>query len=257
VSNFPASYPITAGVSLNVGIIGTPSIANTGFGASVTNFPVSYPITAGGSINVGIIGTPSIANTAFGVSVSNFPSVQQIGGSVFIGSSVLVRSVDFDIRDLAATTDKVGVTGFVSAIQSGTWNIGVSVSNLPIVQSVGVTNIVNTRSSIDYVMNGNAQLAPSFKYFDAGASGDATVVSGLSGYRVQVLQYSLTVGISVNLQWNDGVTNMSGNMPFGAPGGIASPYVPFGVLRTGVSFPLLIHLSAGSSVSGHLTYVNI
>jgi hypothetical protein len=70
-----------------------------------------------------------------------------------------------------------------------------------------------------------------------------------------VQKYSILNGVSIILRWSNGVSNLSGPMVFGAPGGIAESYTPVGILRTGVGRGLLLNLSAGGSVGGYLTYV--
>lgn len=198
------------------------------FGVSVTNFPSTYTILPGASLTFGLNVNPTIANSSFGVSVSNFPALY----TIIPGASL-----------------NVGLIGGLSINNSG---FGVSVSNLV---NVGVTNVVTVRHSIDSLMNGVTSISPNFKDISAGSSGDNTIISPVAGRNIRVLQYSLTVGVSNNIKWSNGVSNLSGVMPFGSPGGIANPYTPIGLFETGISRPLLLNLAAGGSIAGHLTYV--
>lgn len=95
----------------------------------------------------------------------------------------------------------------------------------------------------------------------ASANGNNTVVAGVGGQKILVLGYTLVVASAVSCQWTDSASSiLSGAMPFAANGGIS---VPFGAFNEGYLVPqfqtaagasLILNLSSGVLVAGHLTY---
>jgi hypothetical protein len=92
------------------------------------------------------------------------------------------------------------------------------------------------------------------------ASGDTTVVTGISGKRIVVLGYTVLVSADTTLKWKSGSTDLTGPMPVVASGGI-SPVMSsgtymdeFGVLKCADGENLVLNSSATANCGGHLTY---
>ena len=93
---------------------------------------------------------------------------------------------------------------------------------------------------------------------DASASGDNTVVNAVSGRKIKVLNYTVVVPSTVTLRWKSGAGGiLSGPMSFGANGGVAAAYAAPGdgwLIETTGDQALVLNLSAGVAVGGHLVY---
>ena len=101
-------------------------------------------------------------------------------------------------------------------------------------------------------------VTPKFAAIDASTNGDNTIVAAVSGKKIRVLVYSLVCTLATTVRWKSGgATNKSGPMAFAANGGISVPYCPVGHLETATTADLVLNLSAGNQVSGHLVYIEV
>lgn len=100
-----------------------------------------------------------------------------------------------------------------------------------------------------------------YAVISASAAGDTTVIAGVAGKKIRVLDYIVTSNGGVDIQWQstDG-TNLSGVMYMGlhgwlsAVGGYQTPAGMFGLFEVPADEGLVINLSAAVAVGGHLTY---
>lgn len=88
-----------------------------------------------------------------------------------------------------------------------------------------------------------------------------TVVAAITGKKIRVLSYTIVAAGAVTAIWKSGTTALSGAMSMitGVPihssvqPNSLGDYVP--VLQTAAGEALVVTLSSGVQVSGHLTYV--
>ena len=107
------------------------------------------------------------------------------------------------------------------------------------------------------IYHGTITLTPKFAKIDVASVGDNTIVSGVTGKKIRVLQYALICAGAVTLTFKSGTTPITGDMAFAANGGISTPYSPVGLIETAAGEDLVLNLSASTSVSGHLVYVEV
>jgi hypothetical protein len=91
-------------------------------------------------------------------------------------------------------------------------------------------------------------------------SGNNVVINQVSGKRLAIWNYSFVVHGTVLVRFDNGLsgTALTGRMPFQAREGISSTgggMTPLFVVSAGLSF--VMNLSAGISVSGHVSYTEI
>lgn len=90
---------------------------------------------------------------------------------------------------------------------------------------------------------------------NASLSGDNVIVAGVSGLRIVALQYVIVVAGAVTVSWEaSGGAVHGGPMAFAANGGAAPPFNPLGHFATPRGEGLVLNLTAGVQVGGHLTY---
>jgi len=108
------------------------------------------------------------------------------------------------------------------------------------------------------IYHGTIALTPKFAKIDVASVGDNTIVSGVTGKKIRVLQYALICAGAVTVTFKSGTTTpITGDMSFAANGGISTPYSPVGLIETAAGEDLVLNLSASTSVSGHLVYVEV
>lgn len=88
------------------------------------------------------------------------------------------------------------------------------------------------------------------------SSGNNTIIAAVTGYKIIVHAYTLVVTTAVTCRWYDGAggTALSGAMPFGANGGVSTPFNTVGHFTTTAGTALVLSLGSGVQVSGHITY---
>ncbi len=95
---------------------------------------------------------------------------------------------------------------------------------------------------------------------EVSASGDNTIVAGVAGKHIHVLQVVIIAAAEVTVRWKSGATNLSGPMALAKNGGYSAessseyPRPIEGVLVTGQGEALVLNLGAAVSVGGHLRY---
>jgi len=104
------------------------------------------------------------------------------------------------------------------------------------------------------ISNTGYGIVPKYADIDVASAGDNTIVAAVTGKKIRVLQYALVVSAATTVIWKSGTTPITGDMPFAANGGISSPFSPSGLFETSAGEALVLNLSAGNPVSGHLVY---
>jgi hypothetical protein len=115
------------------------------------------------------------------------------------------------------------------------------------------------KNSTSYIYpSGSAQGAPAYAAISASSNGANTIVAAKTGYIIQVLQYVLAAAGTVTGTWeSSGGALLSGAMPFVANGSLAPPFNPVGHFQTVKGEGLVLFLSSGVLVTGHLIYILI
>jgi hypothetical protein len=96
-----------------------------------------------------------------------------------------------------------------------------------------------------------------FAVIDASSSGDNTLIAALAGLKIRVLSYTLLCDAATLVRFESGAggTALTGQMSFGAMGGVSVPYSPIGHFETDAGDLLNLELDAANQVSGHITYM--
>lgn len=91
---------------------------------------------------------------------------------------------------------------------------------------------------------------------NASTNGANTVIAAVPGKVIRVISYVLVCASAVNVTWeSDGGTILGGPMPFAANGGAAPPKDDSGMFDTLSGEGLVLFLSSGVQVGGHVKYV--
>lgn len=88
----------------------------------------------------------------------------------------------------------------------------------------------------------------------ATAAGSNTVVAGVPGQRINVVNVVFVCSGTVGVSFQSGATPLTGVMPFVANTGMAPPEASFGHFRTEVGSDLVCKLSATQTVAGWVVY---
>lgn len=96
-------------------------------------------------------------------------------------------------------------------------------------------------------------LTPVKRAFATGATiATHTLVAGVAGKKIRVLQYLITTVDGLNLLFKSGTTTISSNI---AATGAMSPYCPHGFFETAAGEALGFAIDAIESTSVHVVYV--
>ncbi len=123
-----------------------------------------------------------------------------------------------------------------------------------------IAPFVDPTSKRLYVTGGDASaLTPLFAVINATTIGDNTLITGISGKQIRVLNGLLIGAGAVNLYFRDGTagTAITGTINIAANGGFQIPYSPIGNFQTSSSNALVVNLSSGVAIGGWLTYVTL
>lgn len=83
-------------------------------------------------------------------------------------------------------------------------------------------------------------------------SGDRTIVAGVAGKQIVVVNYLLIAGGTVSVTWKSGSTAKSGALPLVVNSGASLPDARW--FACGLGESLVLNLSGNVQVSGHLSY---
>ena len=98
-----------------------------------------------------------------------------------------------------------------------------------------------------------------FSVINATASGQNEVVAAVTGKRIRVVSYALTVSAAAIVQFRDGATTViAGGFDLAANGGISFAGLPAApAFQTSSGVALNINLSATVNARGHLCYIEV
>jgi hypothetical protein len=102
--------------------------------------------------------------------------------------------------------------------------------------------------------------APKYAIIDAATLGNNTLISAVAGNKIRVLSLYVVAGGGANtLRFESGAdgTALSGQMGLAANGGLVLPYNEGGWFETAAGVLLNLELSAGTSVDGGLSYIEL
>lgn len=101
-----------------------------------------------------------------------------------------------------------------------------------------------------------------FAVINTASSGNNTLVAGVTSRRIKVVNYVLVAAGALTIQFLDGSTALTGAMSLitGVP--LSSPSAPVNfsngqeaLFQTSMGNALVLALSAGTQVSGHLSFI--
>ena len=97
-----------------------------------------------------------------------------------------------------------------------------------------------------------------FAVIDDASSGDNTIVAGVTDKKIRVLSYTLVSSGTVTARFESGAsgTAKTGQMNLVA-NSVVSAASSDGLFETAASALLNLELSAGVSVDGHLSYIEV
>ena len=102
------------------------------------------------------------------------------------------------------------------------------------------------------MLNANIQ----FVAISASNSGDNTILAGIAGKRIRVLNYLAVAADAVSIKWKSGAgTDLSGAIPLIANVGAVCPEAVLGWLRTSTGEALVLNLSGAVLVAGHIACI--
>jgi len=105
--------------------------------------------------------------------------------------------------------------------------------------------------------SGTTALTTKFAVVNATASGDNTIVSAVTSKKIRVLSVVLVASGNVAAVWQSSTAgNISGTMDLARRGGYALSS-PFGLFETTAGEALQLNLDSATTVSGHISYVEV
>lgn len=118
---------------------------------------------------------------------------------------------------------------------------------------------ISAKLATDAIMDNVTALTPKFAAIAASSSGDNTLVAAVASKKIRVLSYTLVAAGAVTCRFEDGAggTAKTGQMSFGANGGVSVPFNPVGHFETTANTLLNLELGGAVSVAGHLCYVEV
>ena len=114
---------------------------------------------------------------------------------------------------------------------------------------------IGTTSSLSFSTSPSEALGVRRAVIDTNQSGDTTIVAADSSQAIQVLGYTIIASGAVILRWKSGSNSVSGPMAVLANGGVSSWNGETPMLQAEVGQALVLNLSAGVQVGGHIAYV--
>ena len=247
VGNFPATQPVTVAnfpASQTVSVANFPASQTVSGTVSVGNFPATQPVTVANfpaSQTVSVANFPASQTVSGTVSVGNFPATQPVSGSISVSGTVTTSGNLTVLGAAVASSNPLPVTT-IGSIPTGTNLIGAVIAQI----ATGV------------LYSGTTALTPLFALISSSAAGDNVLVAPLAGKKVRVLKYTIVASASTAAKFRSSLgTDLTGPMTLGANSGIGGAFCPIGLFESLVGEGLVLNLSVGVAVSGHLTYVEV
>lgn len=105
--------------------------------------------------------------------------------------------------------------------------------------------------------NAGTLVTVKFAPISASSNGDNTIVSAVANKAIRVLSYVLMANGTVNAKWRSDTTDISGLFYLVANTGAAPGENQYGQFQTATGEALVLNLSGGIAVGGHLSYVEV
>jgi hypothetical protein len=114
-------------------------------------------------------------------------------------------------------------------------------------------------TAIGVVGDDGAPRVRKFAVIDHATSGDNTLVAAVAGKKIRVLSIFFVVAAAVTVRFESAASGaaLTGQMQFGANGGIALAFNPEGWFETAAGQLLNMELSGAISVDGGLSYIEV
>ena len=233
-----ATQPVSGTISAvsAATITSIPTITVTAMNAgTVTSATITAALPAGTNVLGGVKIYDPNGNTAAVVTASSALKIdgsavtQPVSGTVTVGAGT--------VGSATIVAGTVGAATITAAIPTGANVIGA------ITKEFGPS------------ING-ASTAVQFKSIANSASGDNTIVTAVASHQIRVLSVVLVASGAVNCKWEsaNSATPLSGPMNFAANGGY-SMSSDYGLFETASGAALVLNLSSGVQVDGHISYI--
>jgi hypothetical protein len=188
----------------------------------------------------------------------------------------LIGTIDTDTGAIAAST--ASIDGKITAcntgavvLAAGTANIGdVDVLTLPaLAAGTNLIGSIAAAGATTTIYNGVTPLTVKYAKIGCAASGDNTLVAGVTSKKIRVIALFLAAtGTAVNVYFreNTGGTAIGFDATYSltldktgatGPSGLSLPSNPTGHFESSAGNPLVINLSTAQGVGGWLSYVEV
>jgi hypothetical protein len=208
--------------------------------------------------DTGLDGGPVTPYNPLPVSVGNFPPVQMVGGNVSVlGTVTAVAGLTVGGQDVDVGNPVPMVPTLGGLAVSGSNPVPVSQA-APLPAGSNFLGSVAAGPSTGAVYNGATALTPKFAAIGTTAGGDTTLVAAVPGKKLRVLKYTVVTSAAVGLKFRSSSgADLTGAMPLAANAGVGGAWCPAGLFETLAGDALVLNLSAGATVAGHLTYIEV
>lgn len=204
---------------------------------------LTLPALPAGTNNIGDVDVLTVPTDPFG---ANADAASATG------------SISAKLRFIAATG--IPVTS-LPAIPAGNNNIGdVDVVTQP--ARAATTDTITAKLATDAIQNGTTALTPKFAAIAAATSGNNTLVAAVTSKKIRILALFVVAGAANNIYFDDGAGTLiiggsTNKIQLAANGGFVLPFNPVGWGETAATQALRANLSAATSVSGVVVYVEV
>lgn len=156
---------------------------------------------------------------------------------------------------LPAGTNAIGKLAANSGVDIGDVDVTSEPPRVRTVDSIAVA------LQTDVLMNGLTALTPKFAVIDVASAGESTLVAAVTSKKIRVVSMFIVNGHTstqtVRFKSGTGGTAITGQMIFGANGGVVLPNNEHGWFETAAGALLSLELAGGTTVDGALSYVEV
>lgn len=156
---------------------------------------------------------------------------------------------------LPAGTNAIGKLAANSGVDIGDVDVTSEPPRVRTVDSIAVA------LQTDVLMNGLTALTPKFAVIDVASAGESTLVAAVTSKKIRVVSMFIVNGHTstqtVRFKSGTGGAAITGQMIFGANGGVVLPNNEHGWFETAAGALLSLELAGGTTVDGALSYVEV
>lgn len=122
-----------------------------------------------------------------------------------------------------------------------------------------LTSNIGVAQQTDTILSDTTAITPKFVIIDAASSGDNTILAAVVGKKIRVLSAVFTAAGALTARFESGAsgTALTGQMTLATGTPVVLPFNPLGHFETAENTLLNLELSAGTSVDGVITYIEV